>query len=729
MSPPRDRQSRDPSAVKLSSRTSKSDRDESSTTTIRIREDNDDHNGSTRRQGGGDSSRVGVTLTPVGTSSDNISTRDRKRRSSEPGSGSYEKYDDSNRRRTRSRRDADRGDGDGQSWYKKEGDGSVKREQQQQSDDDDKKPSGGIRASYEAHIDHRGSHNDTQRVEDGSRRGRGRRAEDRSRHSSSREDSRWYDAPDHRHAAESPRRARSRDNRQDEHNSAHAHRYHRSRGREDVNDDEGEEWYSSNNSRWGESKGRSSWDTRGRGKGSRRPPSHRGDSRDFEPRGKIEGSSTVWVGSLPNSITDDEFYDIMSRYGVVEGMKLVALKGFAYVKYTDEESADAAVKALNGEVLVDIAGDKPKHELKTKVDYVEDMGYLHHPYKPPLDKKPDVVHTLFVGNLPVEVTEQDIREFFERDSSISIEQVALRRGSYKQMCYAHVRFGGDGDAEKAVAEFAGDKIIGRNRVRLDWAQDKHMQVQNNEYLRGATPRIYIGNLHDGMSENAIRDALQQAFGTVVAIKLHRDRNGALAYGYITFEDNQTAERAVEEISNIRIANSSIRADFAKLLEPRRSLPGGTRPNAIGHQPQLLGGGYGQQQGDGGGGGVFDPLVTNMYAAAAGAAGAAGGGGQPPPPPPSEGDNAYAPLYKDDKPQRQGRRGGGGSTAVGSVRNPSIERDTNVTWTVPEEFMADDEQTYCSDSDYYYGTSYIDPTHGGQKRRTDDRSPKRRRQRH
>lgn len=46
----------------------------------------------------------------------------------------------------------------------------------------------------------------------------------------------------------------------------------------------------------------------------------------------LSGSSTVWVGSLPNAISDDEFYDIMSRYGEVEGMKLVALKGFAYVK-------------------------------------------------------------------------------------------------------------------------------------------------------------------------------------------------------------------------------------------------------------------------------------------------------------------------------------------------------------------------------------------------------------
>lgn len=70
--------------------------------------------------------------------------------------------------------------------------------------------------------------------------------------------------------------------------------------------------------------------------------------------------------------------------------------------------------------------------------------------------------------------------------------------------------------------------------------------------------------------------------------MYGTRNGALAYGYVTFEDNHTAERAVDEIPNMytglcallpthygssrRIANSSIRADFAKLLEPRRTPP-------------------------------------------------------------------------------------------------------------------------------------------------------------
>ncbi|EEQ97387.1 Nucleolin, putative [Perkinsus marinus ATCC 50983] len=713
MAPPRDQQS-NRRAVRLSGRTSEEGSSRSPTSKRSREEDKDeDQHTSTRsrRHQSGDS-RIGVTLTPAATPS--LLGQDRKRRTSSSSSReaiSNEEYDDGSgdsRRHIRPRRavlkdsqeeDRDReeeGPRDGQSWYK-QGSGDDKGDRE-----GDKRPkhSGGIHASYEAHIDHRGSHGDGQRIEEESRRGR--RQRDRSRHPS-REGSRWYDDRD---AAESPRRARSRDGRRDDldASTAHSHRYHRSRGREDPNDDDGEEWYATGKSRvitiatpWL-------------------------ISHYCAQVGVKEGRLRVWVGSLPNAISDDEFYDIMSRYGEVEGMKLVALKGFAYVKYRDEESADAAVKILNGEVL-DIAGDKSEHVgLKTKVDYVEDMEYLHHPYKPSMDKKPDIVHTLFVGNLPVEVTEQDIRQFFERDPSISIEQVALRRGSYKQMCYAHIRFAGDDDAEKVVAEFAGDKIIGRNRVRLDWAQDKHMQVKKNEYLRGATPRIYIGNLHDGMSEDAIRDALQEAFGTVVAMKLHRDRNGALAYGYVTFEDNHTAERAVDEIPNIRIANSSIRADFAKLLEPRRTPPppaAGARPNMVGQQPQLLGGGYGQQQG-----GEFDPSVASMYAA--------GGQPPPPPPPPFEGDNAYAPLNKSAN--RQERRYG---STTGSDRSPSIERDTNVSWTVPEEFLEahDEDHPYCSDSDYYYGTPYIKDTtprplpspatltnERSRRRRTEERSP-------
>ncbi|KAF4675095.1 hypothetical protein FOL47_008270 [Perkinsus chesapeaki] len=659
---PRNQRRSSKEAVKLSSRSSSPDKKSGG-------------------QRGAQSKQGGVTLTPAPSATDsNSDSRGHKRR--QEGDG-----DDDDRRRTRQRKD----DNKEEEWYKKESnDKDDTAVGSSYYDDKPKRRSGsGIHASYEAHIDHRGSHgNDDDDRKDRKNDGSHRRGREGS--------SRWYDKDDDNSKSPPPsssrRRSRSRDYR-----SGGRDRYHRSRGRDD---DEGEEWYSNRTNRWrGDGgRGRSSWSGRG-GKGVSRSSLHRADSdtHDFEPRDKIEGSSTVWVGSLPNAITDDELYDIMSRYGKVDGMKLVALKGFAYIKYGDEESADAAVKSLNGEVL-DIAGDKPEHELKTKVDYVEDMGYLHHPYKPSPDKKPDVVHTLFVGNLPVEVTEQDIKEFFERDATLHISQIALRRGSYRQMCYAHIRFEGDNDAERAVDEFAGDKILGRNRVRLDWAQDKHMQViQNNEHLRGQTPRIYIGNLHDGMSEDAIREALEEGFGKVMSLRLHKDKNGVLAYGYVTFEDNETAERAVDDIAKIRIANSSIRADFAKLLEPRRQHqpPGEGRGMGIGQQPQLLGGGYGT--------GIYTPGQQQQQP-------------PPPPPPPPDSDNTYGNLYstspaKQQQQQQRHYRYGSGASSSSDRRSPSIERDTNVTWIVPQEYIEhdDDDTTYCSDSEYYYGTPYIDNT--------------------
>ncbi|KAF4702374.1 hypothetical protein FOZ63_022986, partial [Perkinsus olseni] len=471
---PRNQQSRrEGTAVKLSSRSSEGGKSRSPNRK-RSREDNDDdHAATTRPQpaaGPDGDSGTGVTLTPAaltssearlssGSSGSRQGDRKRRHASSSPeGAGirSNDEYNDSDhRRRIRPRRDGsqeshddsrkhnnrgnDQGGGEGrdvdrrsgESWYK-EGSDDERRDR----GEDKPRRSGGIHASYEAHIDHRGSHDDGERNDAESQRGRSRREEVVER---------ILDGTvnvmggDHLHDPEAGTAGKMR----------------QVALMVDVIIDRGVAMTMTMMARNGIRVVRvdgekAEADHRGAPGGAASRSSHHSDTRDFEPRGKIEGSSTVWVGSLPNAITDDEFYDVMSRYGEVRGMKLVALKGFAYVKYGDEESAEAAVKALNGEVL-DIAGDKPEHELKTKVDYVEDMGYLNHPYKPSMDKKPDVVHTLFVGNLPVEVTEQDIREFFERDPSIRIEQIALRRGSYKQMCYAHIRFEGDDDAEKAVS--------------------------------------------------------------------------------------------------------------------------------------------------------------------------------------------------------------------------------------------------------------------------------------
>ena len=65
---------------------------------------------------------------------------------------------------------------------------------------------------------------------------------------------------------------------------------------------------------------------------------------------------SIYVGNLPFTATEDEVRDMFSPYGNVSSVKLVTdretgrPRGFGFVEM-DDESADAAIKALDGKEL------------------------------------------------------------------------------------------------------------------------------------------------------------------------------------------------------------------------------------------------------------------------------------------------------------------------------------------------------------------------------------------
>jgi RNA recognition motif-containing protein len=69
----------------------------------------------------------------------------------------------------------------------------------------------------------------------------------------------------------------------------------------------------------------------------------------------------LFVGGLPYSVTDQELSDMFAPYGQVVSAKVITdkftgrSKGFGFVEYTDDESADKAIKGLHD---TDIAGRK-----------------------------------------------------------------------------------------------------------------------------------------------------------------------------------------------------------------------------------------------------------------------------------------------------------------------------------------------------------------------------------
>jgi RNA recognition motif-containing protein len=168
----------------------------------------------------------------------------------------------------------------------------------------------------------------------------------------------------------------------------------------------------------------------------------------------------------------------------------------------------------------------------------------------------------------MDVSEDELRKFFE---PYTVMSVSLRRGGYKGMAFAHVRFDSPETCRKAADEYAG-KRVRKNRIRLDWAVEKsggetHAQPASvtpkvTEELRGTTPRVYVGGLNDMMIEEDLKVAFSP-FGTIVAVKLHKDKVGVRSFGYVTFESAQGAERAVDSAGQVSVKGQRVRIDFAR----------------------------------------------------------------------------------------------------------------------------------------------------------------------
>ena len=62
----------------------------------------------------------------------------------------------------------------------------------------------------------------------------------------------------------------------------------------------------------------------------------------------------LFVGNLPFSATEDELRQMFGQYGEIVDLKLIIdrmtgrSKGFAFVEFADEATAQAAIEAMNG---------------------------------------------------------------------------------------------------------------------------------------------------------------------------------------------------------------------------------------------------------------------------------------------------------------------------------------------------------------------------------------------
>ncbi|OUM64964.1 hypothetical protein PIROE2DRAFT_24758, partial [Piromyces sp. E2] len=191
--------------------------------------------------------------------------------------------------------------------------------------------------------------------------------------------------------------------------------------------------------------------------------------------------------------------------------------------------------------------------------------------------------TIFVGNLSYNMTEDWLAEEFSVVGEVVGARIITDRESGRSKGYGYVDFADKATAEKAVNEYNGKELDGRE-VRLDFANSpnkssKPKKNYDNKPRSAPSKTVFIGNLSWNTTEQTLSDMFNE-YGNVVSIRIptEKETGRKKGFGYVEFDEIDAATKALE-LSGTEVDGRAIRLDYA----PERNNQGGNGGNRGGNR--------------------------------------------------------------------------------------------------------------------------------------------------
>ncbi|KAK0421142.1 hypothetical protein QR680_015078 [Steinernema hermaphroditum] len=181
----------------------------------------------------------------------------------------------------------------------------------------------------------------------------------------------------------------------------------------------------------------------------------------------------------------------------------------------------------------------------------------------------DATRTLFVGNLPGDIKEHEIRGVFERHGKV--EEVDIKNPNDMNAAYAFVMFQTVEQATEALRT-EHDQMI---RPRSTRCKIGYGKMKTNH-------RIWIGKLGDWASKEMVTREFDK-FGAVEDVDFEEGSD----YAYVTYVDANSASDAVKQMNGFTLGGKDrcIEVEFAKNSRPTRDLRAITRKRAPSEEPE------------------------------------------------------------------------------------------------------------------------------------------------
>eukprot|EP00252_Welwitschia_mirabilis_P009094 TRINITY_DN213_c0_g2_i1.p1 TRINITY_DN213_c0_g2~~TRINITY_DN213_c0_g2_i1.p1 ORF type:complete len:660 (+),score=152.29 TRINITY_DN213_c0_g2_i1:400-2379(+) len=286
-----------------------------------------------------------------------------------------------------------------------------------------------------------------------------------------------------------------------------------------------------------------------------------------DPSIRKSGTANIFIKNLDKSIDNKALYDTFSAFGRILSCK-VALdasgnsKGYGFVQFEQEESAQSAIEQLNGMLI------------NEKQVYVG--PFMRKQEREQANGKAKF-NNVYVKNLSESTTDEDLKNYFGEYGTIT-SAVVMRDAEGKSKCFGFVNFENADDAAKAVEGLNGKKVDGKEWY-VGKAQKKsereaelrgkfeQMLKERLEKLQGAN--LYLKNLDDSIDDNKLRE-LFSGFGAITSCKVMTDNHGhSRGSGFVAFSSPEEASRALTEMNGKIVVSKPLYVAFAQRKEERR----------------------------------------------------------------------------------------------------------------------------------------------------------------
>lgn len=161
--------------------------------------------------------------------------------------------------------------------------------------------------------------------------------------------------------------------------------------------------------------------------------------------------------------------------------------------------------------------------------------------------------SLYVGDLDKDVSEAQLFDVFSTVGPVASIRVCRDAVTRRSLGYAYVNYNSaldDGAAERALEQLNYTKFNDK-AIRIMWShRDPNMRKtgQNNIFIKNLDPTIDNKTLHDTFA----------AFGNILSAKVAATPDAkSKGYGFVHFESTDAAQKAIETVSGMLLADRKV----------------------------------------------------------------------------------------------------------------------------------------------------------------------------